>query len=249
VNDLQARKKLGQQRKHYAAIAAEFDRKYNRENANHYYKIEQIEEAFERFLAPSPEGWDLMEIGAGSGIHAQHVWKCLGPKIRTFVLSDLSAEMLELAKTRMGDSDRIEYLVSPAEEVSVGRKLDGIFISGSMHHFSDYKKSIAVAKKQLKPGGILVVCEPNVWNPINLVKALKDYSLEAGQFSVTKKNIARALDEEGFEVLSKRVLHYRSGSRIAAQLYPYKGLEKVPILDFLSIMFLLVARNESTHSS
>jgi len=66
MNGLKAAKKIGRQRGHYATIAREFDQKYNRENSNHYYKIEQIEKAFERFLSPSAIGWDLMEVGAGS---------------------------------------------------------------------------------------------------------------------------------------------------------------------------------------
>ena len=235
-------RKLDQQRAHYAAIAGEFDQKYNRENSNHYYKIEEIERAFERYLTPTPEGWDLMEIGAGSGIHAQHVMRALGDKIRSFVLSDLSAEMLELAKKRMGGSGKVEYLVSPAEDIAAGRLFDGIYISGSMHHFSSYRRSIQAAKVQLKRDGILVICEPNVWNPINLVKALKDYSLEVGQFSVTSANISRALTEEGFEVLSRRVLHYRFGNLTARKAYPYDALERFPILNVLAIMFLLVAR-------
>jgi ubiquinone/menaquinone biosynthesis C-methylase UbiE len=240
--DLEAERKLQEQREQYATIAAEFDRKYNRENANHYYKIEQIEDAFEKFLPPSEQGWDLMEIGAGSGIHAHHVLRRLAPRIRSFVLSDLSAEMLELARTRIGESEKVQYLVSPAEEMTLDRKLDGIYISGSMHHFSDYRQSIRALAKQLKPDGILVICEPNVWNPINLVKALKDYSLEVGQFSVTKANITRALEEEGFDVLSRRVLHYRSGNELAQKMYPYEALERLPFLNVLAIMFLIVAR-------
>lgn len=240
-------RKIGQQRAHYASIAGEFDRKYNRANSNHYYKIEQIEQAFEQYLPPSAEGWDLMEIGAGSGIHAQHVMKSLGSKLRSFVLSDLSTEMLELAKTRMGESEKLDYLVSPAEEIACSAKFEGIYISGSMHHFSDYRRAIAAAKNQLKPGGVLVICEPNVWNPVNLVKALKDYSLEVGQFSVTKANIARTLEEEGFDVLSQRVLHFRSGNRLGERLFPYRRLEKVSLLNFLSIMFLLVARVKAEH--
>jgi ubiquinone/menaquinone biosynthesis C-methylase UbiE len=240
VNASSGDRKIDQQREHYAAIAGEFDQKYNRENSNHYYKIEQIEQALDRYLRPSDTGWDLMEIGVGSGIHSQHVMRSLGKKIRSFVLSDLSAEMLELAKTRMGHSEKIEYVVSPAEEIALDRKFDGIYISGSMHHFSDYRRAIAAAKSQLKPGGVLVICEPNVWNPVNLIKALKDYSLEVGQFSVTKNNIGTAMSREGFEVVSRRVLHYRGGSKTFRSLYPYEGLEKVPALDFLSIMFLLV---------
>jgi ubiquinone/menaquinone biosynthesis C-methylase UbiE len=241
VSTSETDRKIDQQRVHYASIAGEFDQKYNRENSNHYYKIEEIERALERHLPPSATGWDLMEIGAGSGIHAQHVMRSLGPKIRFFVLSDLSGEMLEQARGRMGDSEKIDYVVSPAEEIALDMKFDGIYISGSMHHFSDYRRAIVAARNQLKPAGVLVICEPNVWNPVNLIKALKDYSLEVGQFSVTRNNIANTLSEEGFEVVSRRVLHFRAGSKFARSLYPYRGLEKVRFLDFLSIMFLLVA--------
>jgi SAM-dependent methyltransferase len=131
--------------------------------------------------------------------------------------------------------------VSPAEEIALDRKFDGIYISGSMHHFSDYRRAIVAARNQLKPGGVLVICEPNVWNPVNLIKALKDYSLEVGQFSVTRNNIANALSDEGFKVVSRRVLHFRAGSELGRNLYPYRGLEKITFLNFLSIMFLLVA--------
>jgi len=242
MNGLKAAKKIDQQREHYAAIAREFDQKYNRENSNHYYKIEQIEKAFERFLSPSAIGWDLMEVGAGSGIHAQHVLEHLGDKIRSFVLADLSAEMLERAKARMGDSPKIAYVISPAEEILLDRNFDGIYVSGSMHHFSDYHRSIVAARNQLKSDGVLVICEPNVWNPVNLVKAVKDYSLEVGQFSVTRHNIGKTLSEEGFEVLSSRVLHFRANNKLAETLYPYERLEKVAWLDFLSVMFLVVAK-------
>lgn len=148
MNSLEAARKIDQQRQHYATIAGEFDQKYNRENSNHYYKIEQIEKAFERFLPPSATGWDLMEVGAGSGIHAKHVQQQLGDKIRSFVLADLSAEMLERAKARMGDAPHISYAVSPAEEISLDRKFDGIYLSGSMHHFSDCRRAIVAARNQ-----------------------------------------------------------------------------------------------------
>jgi ubiquinone/menaquinone biosynthesis C-methylase UbiE len=242
MNGLKAAKKIDQQREHYATIAREFDQKYNRENSNHYYKIEQIEKAFERFLTPSATGWDLMEVGAGSGIHAQHVLERFGDRIRSFVLADLSAEMLERAKARMGDSPKIAYVVSPAEEIAIDRNFDGIYVSGSMHHFSDYRRSIVAARNQLKSDGVLVICEPNVWNPVNLVKAVKDYSLEVGQFSVTRHNITQTLSEEGFEVLSSRVLHFRAGNKLAKTLYPYERLGKAGWLDFLSVMFLVVGK-------
>lgn len=94
----------------------------------------------------------------------------------------------------------------------------------------------------MKSDGVLVICEPNVWNPVNLVKALKDYSLEVGQFSVTRHNIGKTLSEEGFEVVSSRVLHFRANNKLAETLYPYEGLEKLAWLDFWRSCFLLLPR-------
>ena len=240
--DARRQRHIDQQRQHYAEIAHEFDRKYDRENSNHYYKVEQIEAAFEKHLRPAEGGWDLMEIGAGSGIHAKHVAENLGAKIRSFALVDLSAEMLETAKSRMSAWRNVEYVVSPAEQIELARKFDGIYVSGSMHHFSDYQQAIRNARPLLKDDGVLVICEPNVWNPVNLVKALKDYSLEVGQFSVTRKTVSRALQEAGFDVLSSRVLHYRAGGAVPRAIYPYERLQRLPLLDVLSVMFIVVAR-------
>ena len=243
MNGLKAAKKIDQQREHYAAIAREFDQKYNRENSNHYYKIEQIEKAFERFLSPSAIGWDLMEVGAGSGIHAQHVLEHLGDKIRSFVLADLSAEMLERAKARMGNSPKIAYVVSPAEEILLDRKFDGIYVSGSMHHFSDYHRSIVAARNQLKSDGVLVICEPNVWNPVNLVKAVKDYSLEVGQFSVTRHNIGKTLSEEGFEVLSSGACIFGPATSWRKRSTPTKDWKKSLGWIFCRSCFLSLPRS------
>ncbi len=237
-----AMNKISQQREYYNQIAHQFDDKHNRENSNHFYKVEQIEAAFEKYLPASPDGWNLMEIGAGSGIHAHHVSTNLSGKINSFVLADLSAEMLEVAKTRMTGLLGIHYLVSPAENIAWSEPLDGIYISGSMHHFLDYEAAIQGAKKLLKKKGILVICEPNVWNPVNLYKAIKDYSLESGQFSVTRPAVNRTLLANGFKVLSNRVLHYRGASAFAQKFYPPERVESFKLMDLLAVMYLIVAQ-------
>jgi hypothetical protein len=40
-----------------------------------------------------------------------------------------------------------------------------------MHHFEDANQAIASMRDHLNPGGVIVACEPIVWNPINLIKA------------------------------------------------------------------------------
>jgi len=237
-----SKKKIIQQREHYAHIAEHFDEKYNRENVNHYYKIEEIEKAFLTYLLPREQGWDFMEVGAGSGIHAEHFAGILGEKIKSFLLSDLSPEMLKKAQRRLSGYSNIEYMASPAEEITTVKKFDGIYVSGSMHHFADYKQAIFDMSLHLKKGGVIVICEPNVWNPINFFKALNDYSLEVGQFTVTRKNVIDTLVDLNFEILSSRVLHYKSGNSILKGIYPYKELEKIRMLNSFAIMFLIVAR-------
>jgi ubiquinone/menaquinone biosynthesis C-methylase UbiE len=246
VHSYDSDKKIIQQREHYANIAGDFDAKYNRENSNHYYKIEEIESAFLTYLPESKEGWDFMEVGAGSGIHAKHFVEHLGEKIKFFLLSDLSEEMLDNAKQRLSAYSNIGYLASPAESIPIKEKFDGIYVSGSMHHFTNYKQSIINAKSHLKENGIFVICEPNVWNPINFVKAVKDYSLEVGQFTVTRKNVCKTLVEQNFEILSSRVLHYRGESNSFKTIYPYRNMEKFSILNLMSTMFLVVARNKNS---
>lgn len=242
VKSFDSDKKIIQQREHYANIAREFDTKYNRENSNHYYKIEEIENAFLTYLPQTNDGWDFMEVGAGSGIHAKYLVDSLGKKIKSFLLSDLSAEMLENARKRLGEHTNIEYLASPAESIPTVKKFDGIYVSGSMHHFTDYRQSIIDMKSHLKENGIMVICEPNVYNPINFVKAVTDFSLETGQFTVTRKNVCNALIGENFEILSSRTLHYRGESKLFTTLYPYAKMEKFSVLNPLAIMFLVVAK-------
>ena len=50
------------------------------------------------------------------------------------------------------------------------------------------------------------------------------------------------------EVISRELdVARRLGNRFAESLFPYKGLEKVPVLNFLAIMFLVVARIRTEH--
>lgn len=57
------------QKKYYNKKRAEaFDK--SRVNSNHYYKIEVIESFFERYV--SNRNANVMELGGGTGIHAEH---------------------------------------------------------------------------------------------------------------------------------------------------------------------------------
>jgi ubiquinone/menaquinone biosynthesis C-methylase UbiE len=230
---------IGAQRQHYRGIATEFDVRYNRDNANHLYKIEEIGRSIFDLLPAKGGGYDVLELGGGSGIHASYFLRNHQGQIRSFTLSDLSPEMLDQARKRLAGLP-VTYLASEAENIRSRQSFDAIYVSGAMHHFASPQASIQSMWEHLRPGGVVAICEPNVWNPINFVKAMKDYSLEKGQFKVTRRNIHRMLTEQGFRVSVSRVLHWRGGLEIARLLWPYRRLESIRALNYGAVMFLLV---------
>ena len=231
------------QRDYYAQQAALYDTRWHRENPNHMRKLAEIARCFDDLLPASAEGHDFLEVGGGTGIHARQFLDTQGAKVRSFVISDLSPAMLEQARARIGVRPNVEYLVSPGESLATERRFDGIYVSGAMHHFSRPRAAIAELRDHLKPGGVLVVCEPIVWNPLNFLRAASMRE-DWGQFVVTRSNVRRWLGDAGMPVCIDRVLHWKGGG-VAPVLWPYERLERIALLAPLAVMFLLAARNEA----
>jgi SAM-dependent methyltransferase len=224
--------------RHYEAIAGHFDATYSRENSNHLYKIEQISKGMFDNLPPRAKH-EILEIGGGTGIHAYHFLEANLNRSLHYTLSDLSPLMLDQAKVRLEKFD-VDYFPSAGENIATDKTFDAIFCSGAMHHFEDARQSIVSMHDHLNPNGVVVICEPIVWNPVNFVKAAKD-RLEWSQFVVTRSNVARMLAENGFSVKVNRALHWRAGSDFGRRVWPYDKLEAHPYLDLAAVMFLLVA--------
>jgi ubiquinone/menaquinone biosynthesis C-methylase UbiE len=227
------------QQRYYADQAADYDNRWHRENPNHLYKIEEIARCFDEHLPPSSDGHDFLEVGGGTGIHAKRFLAARGGSVRSFVLSDLSPHMLDQAKARLGECSNVEYLVSPGEALATSRLFDGIYVSGAVHHFSRPRAAIAEMRAHLKPGGLLVICEPVVWNPLNFLRAASMRE-DWGQFVVRRSNVRTWLSGLGMKIHVDRVLHWK-GPGLAATLWPFDRLERIRLLDSLAIMFLFAA--------
>ena len=104
------------QQEYYDQKRAEnFDKK--RINSNHFYKIETIEDFFERY-ASDKKNLCVMELGGGTGIHAKHFLEKEADRVEKFIFSDLSQDMLSVAKKRLAEfAPKVRFLCSDAEPV------------------------------------------------------------------------------------------------------------------------------------
>jgi ubiquinone/menaquinone biosynthesis C-methylase UbiE len=234
------------QERYYSDLARDYDQKFHRENANHLCKIREIGRSFASHFGARND-LKILEIGAGTGIHAFHLLREQHLQISKLVLTDLSPAMLAQAMVRLTGFPQVEYVCSAAEQLSVNQSFDGIYVSGAMHHFSNPRAAIVDAYRHLKADGMLVVCEPIVWNPLNFIQAAIRKE-EWGQFSVTRRNVRRFVKEAGYRILGDRVLHWNGESSLSEKLWPAGKLEKFSALDVLAVMFLISAV-KSTHQS
>ena len=237
---------LKKQKEFYKNFAEQFDQKCKRENSNHFYKIRRIEKYFlDLLFQNSGERCDIAELGAGTGIHTKHFLERFHKRINEFVCVDLSLEMIQIAKERLDSYPNIRYIESSAENLTLNEKIDGIYISGSLHHFENpYQVLEKIKKNILKKNGLLVVCEPIVWNPVNFIKALPRPE-ERNQFSLARRtNVRKYLKKIGYEILSDEVLHYcPTKGTFLNILWPREFLENIPIFDPLAIMYVFCCRN------
>ncbi|MDP8298848.1 MAG: class I SAM-dependent methyltransferase [Candidatus Tantalella remota] len=216
----------------------------HRQTSNHFYKIEEIEKVFYSHLLSKDlsRKYTFLEIGGQYGLHARHFINVFRDNIDKFVLNDLTENTVERAKARLGDFSKItDFIASPAEEISTDYQFDGIYTNASLHHFVDPFKAIKIMKKLLRPGGLFVFCEPVVWNPLNLYRAIA-IKAERNQLTLARKgNIRQYLKSAGFDIISERVLHLRLNNQLFAKYRLHQKLEKIKLLNPLAVVFLFGA--------
>ncbi len=139
-----------------------------------------------------PQGAWLLDAGGGTG----RVGYRLRPKAGHLVISDLSLAMLKQAG-RKGDllpvQTHVESLPFP------GAIFDGILVVDALHHFCDQEACIAELVRVLKPGGRLVIEEPDISRAsIRWLALAEKLALMKSRF-LTSEAIGRLLRARGLE--------------------------------------------------
>ncbi|MEE4312251.1 MAG: class I SAM-dependent methyltransferase [candidate division KSB1 bacterium] len=106
------------------------------------------------FLRLPSSGW-MLDAGGGTG----RVSSTLRPLVDHLVVSDLSRPML-LQAQRKGNlcsiQAHVERLPFPADT------FERVLVVDALHHFCDQRESLGDLLRVLKPGGRLLIEEPNI---------------------------------------------------------------------------------------
>ncbi|KKP48329.1 MAG: Methylase involved in ubiquinone/menaquinone biosynthesis [Candidatus Woesebacteria bacterium GW2011_GWA1_33_30] len=164
------------QRQFYNSSAKKYDNRsfgvYQRANRNHYKKIEKILSIVKKYIPKK-----ILEVGTGTGIHAQWLLKKTKGKISYWGI-DISEEMLKASKERIKN---IPILTKPVFKCVDANKLpfknnffDMVFCSGTLHHMDQPRQVVKEMARVLKTGGKMVIIEPNRNFPLNFIAGIID---------------------------------------------------------------------------
>ena len=113
----------------------------------------------------------ILDLASGAGFVAEIACEASIP-FREFILTDLSAAMLQVARNRLSarhHAGRLEFRVCSAEQTGeADASVDIVTANSALHHFPDLDLVCAEISRILKPGGLFIAAhEPNrrFWEP------------------------------------------------------------------------------------
>ncbi len=118
-------------------------------------------------LARLPTTGSLLDAGGGTGRVAQF----LRGQARQIVVTDLSCRMLRQARSKPG----LSPVCAHAERLPFpGESFDRIVMVDALHHVCDQQRTAAELWRVLRPGGWLVIEEPDIRVPAIRLLALAE---------------------------------------------------------------------------
>lgn len=140
----------------------------------------------------------VVDFGCGTG---SFIAKFLNYGIRLYAI-DISPRCIEYARSRYAD------IIFDVGDIEDTRYQDGtfdiLFLSGVLHHFTDFSKVLQECYRVLKKGGILLSYDPHRLNPFMWLYRSKNslfYSergITKNERPLTKKEIKNGIESSGF---------------------------------------------------
>ena len=146
---------------------------------------------------------DILEVGCGAGFAAQY----LRGRFGSYTGIDYSEELIAFASQLEAGPD-VVFQIADLYEWQPGNTYDVIFAIGVLHHMADIPGAISAMCSMLKPGGHLVVNEPQpanvVFHWLRKLRAMVDASYSSEQEEPEESALVSYFDRAGFEDIRTR---------------------------------------------
>lgn len=140
---------------------------------------------------------NILDVGCGSGYSTELLIKEFTPfKIVAF---DFMQEQINLAKRR---SLKADFFIGDITKIGLpSNTFDAAFIFGVIHHVAEWEKALHEVGRVLKPGGIVLMEEPNKTG-LSHFDHLGFVHPEEAMFSWSE--FENEIEHAGFKILEKR---------------------------------------------
>ena len=127
-----------------------------------FLRIRDFSYIVELLSLESTKHLSVLDLGCGSGWTSIFLAK-LGCSVTGV---DISEEMIDIAKENAKKENnlpkgKIKFVAADIEKISFKNQFDRVLIYDGLHHCPDEKKVLKNIFKALKPGGMVLVVEPN----------------------------------------------------------------------------------------
>lgn len=145
-------------------------------------------------LLPKPPA-KVLDLGCGSG-WTSHFYALAGYGVTGV---DISSDAVKAAKQRFVRPDlKLAYQCTDYDRLAYTNEFDAVVFFDSLHHSEDELDGITAAYKALKPGGIIILCEPGKGHSTSpsSIEAVEKYGVN--ERDMPPKLSRKALAEAGF---------------------------------------------------
>jgi 2-polyprenyl-3-methyl-5-hydroxy-6-metoxy-1,4-benzoquinol methylase len=138
-------------------------------------------------------GMSFCELGCGSGWMARYAARH-GLQAEGY---DISPDMIEIARGLAAEEGLdVRFEVGDMEELDLGRRFDACLLYDALHHTPRPDLTFATAHRALKPGGTLLLAEPNWKHRFQGRGASSAYGVT--ELGYTPRRLKRLLRAQGF---------------------------------------------------